>query len=102
MRARILLAVVALVATGNLVRADEKPLERAALDKKIVETVYETAVTGTDLFNKGSHAECFRLYQGTLQALVPLLDHRPTLQGKVKKHLERAAQMKVGDGAFEL
>jgi hemoglobin len=102
MRARILLAITVLVAAGALTRADDKPIDRSELDKKIVGAVYESAVLGTDIFNKGSHAECFRLYQGTLMALVPMLDHRAVLQGKVKMRLERAAKMKPADGAFEL
>src|SRR6478735_1193432 len=102
MRAKILLAAMLLVATGTLAGAEEKPVNRADLDKKIVGAVYESAVLGTDLFNKGGHAECYRLYQGTLMALVPMLDHRAVLRDKVKMRLDRANKMKPADGAFEL
>lgn len=102
MRARILMAVLALVGAVGLTRADDKPLDRTELDKRIVATVYESAVTGTDIFNKGAHAECVRLYQGTLMAVVPLLDHRAKLQSDVKARLERAKGMKPVDAAFEL
>lgn len=100
MRAKILLAVLALVATSNLTRADDK--HGSELDKKIVAAVYETAVLGTEVFNKGNHEGCYRLYQGTLMTLVPMLDHRAVLQGKIKKRLERASTMRAADGAFEL
>ncbi len=102
MRARILAAVLVLVGAGWLTRAQDKPLERADLDKRVVGAAYETAVMGTDIFNKGNHEGCFRLYQGTLMGVAPLLDHRPKLQATVKMRLERASKMKASDGAFEL
>lgn len=103
MRARITLAALALVAAGAMARSDDKPVERSELDKKIVGAVYETALLGTDIYNKGNHEGCYRLYEGTLMTLVPMLDHRAVLQGKVKMRLERAAKMaKPGDAAFEL
>jgi hemoglobin len=103
MRARILLAAVVLFAAGGLTRAQDKPLERAEIDKRVVGVVYDAAVKGTDIFNKGSHEGCYRLYEGTLMAVAPMLDHRPKLQATVKMRLERAAKLKTAaDGAFEL
>jgi hemoglobin len=102
MRARVLLAMLMLVGAVGLTRADDKPLERADLDKRIVAAVYECAVKGTDIFNKGNHEGCYRLYEGTLVALVPLLDHRAVLQAKVKIRLTNATKMKAADAAFEL
>lgn len=102
MRARFVLALTLLGATVSLARADDKPLDRAELDKRIVATVYETAVAGTNLFNAGNHEGCFRLYQGALGALVPLLDHRAKLQTSVKASLAKAASQKAADGSFTL
>jgi hemoglobin len=102
MRARILLTVLALVGTGNLVSAQDKPLERAELDKRIVGVVYDAALKGTDIFNKGNHDGCYRLYEGALMGIAPMLDHRPKLQATVKARLERATKMKPADAAFEL
>jgi hemoglobin len=96
------LAALALVAAGAMARSDDKPVDRSDLDKRIVGAVYETAKLGTDIFNKGNHEGCYRLYEGALIALVPMLDHKPVLQGKVQKRLERAAGMKSADAAFEL
>ena len=102
MRARFVLALTLLGATVSLARADDKPLDRAELDKRIVATVYETAVAGTNLFNAGNHEGCFRLYQGAIGALVPLLDHRAKLQTSVKASLAKAASQKAADGSFTL
>jgi hemoglobin len=102
MRARVLLALLVLIGAGGLTRAEDKPLDRAELDKRIVGAVYEAAVRGTDTFNKGDHNGCAKLYEGTLLAVAPLLDHRAKLQATVKSRLERAAKMKPADAAFEL
>jgi hemoglobin len=104
MRTRVLLSALVLVGSFGLARAQDKPLERADLDKRVVTAAYEAARLGTDLFNPPSnnHEGCFRLYQGTLLAVAPLLDHRPKLQATVKARLERAAKMKAPDAAFEL
>lgn len=102
MRARVLAAAVLFAAVGGLVRADDKALERLDLDTRIVKTVYEAALLGTEVFNKGKHEECFRLYQGTLSAVYPLLDHRPKLAATVKAKMEKANGMKAAEGAFVL
>src|SRR5947207_3183918 len=102
MRARVLLAMLVLVGSVGLTRGQDKPLERPDLDKRIVGAVFETAVLGTDIFNKGNHEGCFRLYQGTLLAVQPLLDHRPKLAASVRSRLEKARTMKPAEGAFVL
>lgn len=103
MRTKCVLAALILVAAGGLVRADDKPIDRTDLDKRIVGAVYESALLGTNLFNNDKNYEgCYRLYQGTLKALVPLLDHRSKLQATVKMRLERAEKMRSADAAFEL
>ncbi len=102
MRARVLATAVLAMAIGSATRADDKPLERSDLDRRIVKVVYEAALVGTDIFNKGNHEGCFRLYQGALVAVQPLLDHRPKLAASVKEHLEKARSMKAPEGAFEL
>jgi hemoglobin len=111
MRVRILLAALFLIGAGGLLRAEdppkldkpaEKPLDRNTIDKRVVDVVYETALIGTEIFNKGQHAECYRLYQGALMGVVPFLDHRAKLQATAKMRLDRAAKMKAADAAFEL
>lgn len=102
MRARLVSAAVLFVAVGAATRADDKPLDRTDLDRRVVKVVYESALLGTDVFNKGKHDECFRLYQGTLAAVHPLLDHRPKLAASVRAKMEKALAMKAAEGAFVL
>ena len=82
--------------------ADDRPIDRGEIDRRIVTSVYQTALLGTDIFNKGKHEECFRLYQGALTSLQSLLDHRPMLMGSVKDKLDRARNMKASEAAFLL
>ncbi|WP_439630523.1 group I truncated hemoglobin [Gemmata sp.] len=104
MRTRLLSAVVLVLACGATVRAAEgqRPLDRTELDRRVVRIVYEAALLGTDVFNDKKHDECYRLYQGTLLAVVPLLDHRPKLVASVKDKLDKAKGMKAAEGAFVL
>lgn len=104
MRTRLLSAVVLVLACGATVRAAEGPrsLDRSELDRRVVRIVYEAALLGTDIFNDKKHDECYRLYQGTLLAVVPLLDHRPKLVASVKEKLDKAKGLKAAEGAFVL
>src|SRR6476620_59799 len=103
MARHILGALVLICMISAISRADDKPLDRLELDRRIVKSVYETALLGTELFNnKGKPEECFRLYQGALLSLQPLLDHRPGLMRDVRDKLEKASGMKAVDGAFVL
>ena len=102
MRARLLLVLALLGSTLALARADDKPLDRADLNKRIATAVYDATVAGTDIFNKGNYEGCYRVYQGTLTTLVPLLDHRPQLQTSVKAKIEKAKTQRFIEGAFTL
>jgi hemoglobin len=87
---------------GSITRADDRPLDRGEVDKRVVWALYETTLLGTDIFNKGKHEECFRLYQGALTGIQPLLDHRPQLKDSVKEKMERAKTLKAAEAAFLL
>lgn len=102
MRTGIAIVTCLLVGFGGIAHADEKAISQAELDKWSAQISYDAAVTGTELFNKGEHLGCYRLYQGTLQALMPLLDHRPKLAASVKDKMDKAMVMKPADGAFVL
>ncbi len=107
MRARVLAATVLVLAIGTVTRAEERPLDRpldrADLDRRIVKAVYEAALLGTELWNKGKDIEgCYRLYQGTLLAVQPMLDHRPKLAAAVKEKMDKAKDMTAEKGAFVL
>jgi hemoglobin len=88
--------------TPGSARADDKPLDRAELDKRAAKVAYDAAAAGTRMFNGGDREGCFRLYQGTLMALVPMLDHKPALANMVKDKLDKSRTMHPTDGAFAL
>ncbi|HJZ57719.1 MAG TPA: hypothetical protein VKE74_22360 [Gemmataceae bacterium] len=127
MRARALLAAVVFVGGVGLVsggaddskkddskkpeakpsdKADAKPdakaFDRAELDKRLAKSAYDASDYGTKLYNDGKHADCYRVYQGALIALVPLLDHRPKLAAYVKDQLEKANGLDAKEGSFAL
>lgn len=83
-------------------QGDDRPLERLELDRRIVMTVYETAMLGTEIYNKGNYEGCYRLYQGALMALEGVLDHRPKLQQTIREKLNLAARLKPEEAAHVL
>lgn len=73
------------------------------LDKRIVKIVFDAASLGTEIYNKGNKEGCYRLYQGTLMAVYPLLkDYRDKLAASIKDKMDRSKVMNVEDGAFLL
>jgi hemoglobin len=96
---RISLAVSLLGLCCVAVRADDRPLERAELDKRAAMVAYQAALAGTPMFNSGDHDGCARLYQGTLQALLPMLDHKPKLAATIAEKLESAKTLRSGAAA---
>jgi len=102
MRTRVLAGAILAALLGTTARAEDKPLERLDLDRRIVKVVYESALLGTDIYNRGRREECFRLYQGTLAAVLPLLDHRPKLAASVKQRMDKALTLDAAEGAHEL
>src|SRR5262249_52272918 len=63
---------------------------RPELDAKIVDSLRETIVTGRRIFGEGDYAGCYRLYQGALTIVEPLLVHRPDLQAVIKQKMANA------------
>ena len=100
---RMLLLSFAISACG-VARAEEpaKPLDRADLDKRAAKVAYDTSKLGSELWTAGEVEGCFRLYQGALMALQPMLDHRPKLAALVKEKLEDAQTQRIEKGAFTL
>jgi hemoglobin len=94
---------VLLVPAVALGQGAAEPLARADLDGRIVKILDETVRTGARLYNDGDQAACFRLYQGALMAVGPLLDHRPGLQEMAMKELQRAGALRTtAEKAFAL
>jgi hemoglobin len=102
MARRIAIAASLLVLVASSLAADDKPLERAEIDKRAAKVAYEAALAGTDIYNGGDHAGCERLYQGTLQALLPMLDHRPNLVATITEKLASAKGQRAAQAATTL
>jgi len=61
------------------------------LDRQLYEVLKNVINEGADLYNKqGDHAGCYRLYQGSLLTVQPLLAHRPGLQKEITIGLDDA------------
>jgi truncated hemoglobin YjbI len=83
-------------------KAPSRVLLRDELDKRIARIVYDAAVVGTDLWRRENYEGTFRLYQGTVAAVQPMLDHHPKLAAQALEALRRSANMQAAEGAFVL
>src|SRR6185312_7917138 len=87
---------------------EAKPLDRAELDRRIARVVNEAIMSGVVLWQNQKEEEAvrvegtFRLFQGTLAAVVPMLDHRPELQKSAGYKLHKGSGMRAVEGAFIL
>ncbi|HEX4610016.1 MAG TPA: group 1 truncated hemoglobin [Urbifossiella sp.] len=104
MRARATVAVWLFTVSAGLALAQPGPgpLDRVEQDKRTAVVAYQSVLIGSDLYNRKNFEGCYRLYQGTLLAVQPMIDHRPDLSAFVKHQLDKAALMQPADGAFEL
>ncbi len=80
--------------TPTLLADDTKPTQSDP-DHRIIKIAYEITSLGTDLYNKGNHEGCQRLYQGSLMALIPMLESRPTLQISALEKFDKARKMSL-------
>ncbi|MBL8821486.1 MAG: group 1 truncated hemoglobin [Planctomycetia bacterium] len=94
------LAMVLLVQSGTLLAQPYSPKD---LDARIENQLYEVLKLGTDIYNRGGHDACYRLYQGSLLSILGFLDHRPESQTKIKQVLKDSDSItNVADRAFAL
>lgn len=77
-------------------------VNHSANDAKIRAGLIQVITAGAEAFNSGDHAGCYRIYQGAILGLLPLLDSRPELQKSVKAGLDTANQHSVAERAFAL
>jgi hypothetical protein len=103
----VILPAVVLGLASRVGAADEKApsgsVERKALDEGVYKTLRDIINRGADLYNTGDRAACYRLYEGALLALKPLLDHRPDAQKAIDAGVADADRMPaVADRAFAL
>lgn len=91
-----LVAVACVLATAGAGRAtDEKtagPMDGKALDTTLYNTLRDVINRGAALYNSGDQAGCYRIYEGALMAVRPLLAHHPDLQKAVTDGLTSAEQ----------
>src|SRR5438270_6861725 len=71
-------ATLALLAAAGLRAAD--PIDSKVLDRQLSETLKDVHNRGADLYNSGLPNDCYRLFQGALMTVRPLLAHRPEAQ----------------------
>ncbi|HQR08007.1 MAG TPA: group 1 truncated hemoglobin, partial [Gemmatales bacterium] len=83
--------------------ASAQTLTTKDLDARIEKQLFEVLTLGTDIYNRGSHDACFRLYQGSLMSIAGFLDHRPDQALMINKALKATDQMtNVNERAFAL
>jgi hemoglobin len=82
--------------------ADAKPAARTEADKRVAKGAVEVIGLGSDLYNRGNHEGCYRVYQGGLVALLPALDHRPKLAELVRDKLDKSKGMRPAEAAFAM
>lgn len=112
MRKLYLCMAAVAVLTGLATAQDQPgPVSRAELDKRARKVAYEAIDLGVAVFNAGERSAVplanyegtARLYEGTLMALVQMLDHRPDTVKFIQGQLEKSKlQPKPQDRAFIL
>ena len=85
-RASTSMLLLALMTATSSLRADSA-LSPRELDSRIEQAVFRTISIGAPLYNKGDQAGCYRLYQGALMVIEPMLAHRAELRQEVTKGL---------------
>ncbi len=65
--------------------------DHKAMDAQVNRAVLSTIGQGVELYNAGDQAGCYRLFQGALTSLSPILEYRPELQEKAQSGLQEAA-----------
>jgi truncated hemoglobin YjbI len=99
---------VLVVGFGTIAAADDpKPgsaaAEHARLDQQIADTLRDVHNKGAELYNNGDRNGCYRMFQGALLTVKPLLALHPDLQKEIEEGLVAAdKQPRVDNQAFEL
>jgi hypothetical protein len=92
-RGRLLVVLAAIVLT-SAAQADrgkqDEAAERKACDAVLYKTLRDVINRGVDLYNGGDPAACYRVYEGSLATIEPLLAHHPDLQKVIARALASA------------
>ena len=106
----ILIAVLMCIVPASGAGAQDTKL----LDQKIYDNLKDVINTGADVYNlraedrdmytrENNRASCYRIYQGSLLTLKPMLGHHADLQLVIDTHLAKAAtQNSMAERAFTL
>jgi hypothetical protein len=86
-RVCVVLAAVVLTSASY---ADTPADNRKADDKALFGSLREVINRGVDLYNAGDTTACYRLYEGSLMTIRPLLEHKPDLQKTIAQSLAAA------------
>jgi hemoglobin len=66
------------------------PLDRKTVDTMVFNSLRDVINRGADLYNSGDWAGCYRLYEGALRIVKPLLGHRSEMQKAIGDGLTEA------------
>jgi hemoglobin len=97
--------IVALTLTSSAwSQTGQAGMDLKELDQRVYKVLRDVINTGATLYNKqNDYNGCFRIYQGSLMTLRPLLDHRPGLQKSIDDALAAADKERaVTERAFIL
>lgn len=99
---KIIILTGAVVISPALAKADDG-LSRTEIDKRARMVAMDVVNAGANMFNAGDQQGCYRLYEGALWSLKPMLDHRPELIKMIEDGMAKAnSQSAIGDKAFAL
>src|SRR5262249_31942964 len=80
---RLLALCIAVLALAAALQAQEGGAgsDKKEVDQRVYKLLKDVINTGADLYNNRNDPNgCYRLYQGSLMTLRPMLEHRPALQ----------------------
>jgi hypothetical protein len=83
--------VLSLLMVSSLPAEDTKPADGKAFDKLVVDTLRDVHNKGADLYNESKDfVGAYRMYQGALLTVRPLLAHQPNIQKAIDKGIADA------------
>lgn len=98
---RLAAGLVLVLLTGALFAGGTS---RKEVEKELFNTLRNVINHGADLFNepRNDHAGCYRLFEGALTSIRPVLVHYPELQKSIDAALAKAKNEHPVQGAFTL
>lgn len=89
---QLTVCAVFLALAGGAAAQDDAPLDRKALDQQVYTTLRGVINRGADMYNAGDYAGCYRLFEGALLTVKPLIEHRPDVQKSIDRGMAEAAR----------